>query len=332
MPGEPPRHSTEPATVTAAVELARRPRVLDGQCCGFRHATDVHTPRRSGHQGRPRDSLIFESDGPRPRNRRTANGFRGVGGAVEHSPARVRADLRVRPGLSRLPSAARGGQHGRMTDHEHAATGPGPGSGPVPEAGGGPRDAVPGEGAASAAPHRFRRDRRSKVLAGGVRGARAPVRHGPGDLPDHPRGALRDGRHRPHLLRLRLALRPVRRRGGERGPQALHRPRRRPGPGGCAVRAGGLRCVPVDAEQRECADVRRRPLPAAGGRGVLVAAARRPRPRPAGRAGRRRRTAGGPGAAGGHLLSLLVAGSDRQGRHPRRRHRLSVGSRRLPRP
>ncbi len=53
-----------------------------------------------------------------------------------------------------------------MTDHEHAATGPGPGSGPVPEAGGGLRDAVPGEGAAGAAPHRFRRDRRSKVLAG----------------------------------------------------------------------------------------------------------------------------------------------------------------------
>lgn len=53
-----------------------------------------------------------------------------------------------------------------MTDHEHAATGPGPGSGPAPEAGGGPRDAVPGEGTAAAAPHRFRRDRRSKVLAG----------------------------------------------------------------------------------------------------------------------------------------------------------------------
>ncbi|MFJ8136732.1 PspC domain-containing protein [Streptomyces sp. NPDC096013] len=53
-----------------------------------------------------------------------------------------------------------------MTDHERAATGPGPGSGPAPEAGGGPRDAVPGEGTAAAAPHRFRRDRRSKVLAG----------------------------------------------------------------------------------------------------------------------------------------------------------------------
>ncbi|MEV8537493.1 PspC domain-containing protein [Streptomyces sp. NPDC051572] len=65
-----------------------------------------------------------------------------------------------------------------MTDHERAATGPGPGSGPRPRAGSGPQDAVPGAGAASspgavpgggtaaAAPHRFRRDRRSKVLAG----------------------------------------------------------------------------------------------------------------------------------------------------------------------
>ncbi|WP_329349709.1 PspC domain-containing protein [Streptomyces sp. NBC_01261] len=65
-----------------------------------------------------------------------------------------------------------------MTDHERAATGQGPGSGPRPQAGGGPQDAVPGAGAASApgavpgggiaaaAPHRFRRDRRSKVLAG----------------------------------------------------------------------------------------------------------------------------------------------------------------------
>ncbi|MFF5298895.1 PspC domain-containing protein [Streptomyces sp. NPDC013161] len=65
-----------------------------------------------------------------------------------------------------------------MTDHERAATGPGPGSGPRPRAGGGPQDAVPGASAASspgavpgggtaaAAPHRFRRDRRSKVLAG----------------------------------------------------------------------------------------------------------------------------------------------------------------------
>ncbi|MGW0496432.1 PspC domain-containing protein [Streptomyces sp. NPDC003007] len=77
-----------------------------------------------------------------------------------------------------------------MTDHEHAATGPGPGSGPGPAAGAGPQDAAPGSaeagerggapGAATPAeeaawaedavpagpPHAFRRDRRHKTLAG----------------------------------------------------------------------------------------------------------------------------------------------------------------------
>ncbi|MER7960675.1 PspC domain-containing protein [Streptomyces ardesiacus] len=71
-----------------------------------------------------------------------------------------------------------------MTDHEHAATGPGPGSGPRPAQGAGPRDAAPaadagagGSGSPSDAgtaggadapgpPHRFRRDRRHKSLAG----------------------------------------------------------------------------------------------------------------------------------------------------------------------
>ncbi|CAL9300588.1 PspC domain-containing protein [Streptomyces sp. SudanB52_2052] len=89
-----------------------------------------------------------------------------------------------------------------MTDHEHAATGPGPGSGPRPAPGAGPQDAAPAAGptapprahghadageqggapdapdaadpaagpAAEAAPagppHRFRRDRRHKTLAG----------------------------------------------------------------------------------------------------------------------------------------------------------------------
>ncbi len=86
------------------------------------------------------------------------------------------------------------------------------------------------------------------------------------------------GRHRSHLLRLRLAVRSLR-RGGERGPQAPHRPRRRPRAGGRALRAGRLRGVPVDVEQRQRADVRRRPVPASRGRGVLVAAARR-RPDP----------------------------------------------------
>ncbi|MEU3144158.1 PspC domain-containing protein [Streptomyces sp. NPDC006999] len=75
-----------------------------------------------------------------------------------------------------------------MTDHEHAATGPGPGSGPRPPGGAGPREGAPaagtagggaaGETAPAGAPrppgeppvpepsHRFRRDRRHQMLGG----------------------------------------------------------------------------------------------------------------------------------------------------------------------
>ncbi|MEV5548965.1 PspC domain-containing protein [Streptomyces sp. NPDC052309] len=58
-----------------------------------------------------------------------------------------------------------------MTDHEHAATGPGPGSGPRTPRGAGPQDAAPAADAAPGAgsagpPRRFRRDRGHKMLAG----------------------------------------------------------------------------------------------------------------------------------------------------------------------
>ncbi|CAM5472222.1 hypothetical protein SVIOM342S_02603 [Streptomyces violaceorubidus] len=66
-----------------------------------------------------------------------------------------------------------------MTDHERAATGPGPGPGPRRQRGAGPRDAESAADAAAAAPddagavgppHRFRRDRRHKTLAGACAG------------------------------------------------------------------------------------------------------------------------------------------------------------------
>lgn len=65
-----------------------------------------------------------------------------------------------------------------MTDHEHAATGPGPGSGPRPPRGAGPQDAAPAADATDAAtgpgagghvpgpPHEFRRDRQHRTIAG----------------------------------------------------------------------------------------------------------------------------------------------------------------------
>ncbi|MEG3629417.1 PspC domain-containing protein [Streptomyces poriticola] len=66
-----------------------------------------------------------------------------------------------------------------MTDHEHAATGPGPGSGPRPQPGAGPQDAAPAADAAPGAgspgavgpdapepPRTLRRDRSHKLLAG----------------------------------------------------------------------------------------------------------------------------------------------------------------------
>ncbi len=147
-----------------------------------------------------------------------------------------------------------------MTDHEHAATGPGPGTGPRPAPGTGPADAAPAAteetGAASAGMHspptspssgraqvpdRFRRDREHKMIAG--------VCEGLGRQTDMD----------PVIFRITLAvlsatggsglifygfawlLVPYEDEGGERAAQAVHGPGRRPGAGRRAVRAGRLR-------------------------------------------------------------------------------------------
>ena len=67
------------------------------------------------------------------------------------------------------------------------------------------------------------------------------------------------------------------------------------------------------------------------GAGYWSQAAQRARPRPGGRADGGRRTARGEGPAGAATGPLLVAGPDRQGRHPRRRHGLLLGPARRPR-
>lgn len=53
-----------------------------------------------------------------------------------------------------------------MTDHEHAATGPGPGRADAGGQGGAPGTAAPEETLPAGPPHAFRRDRRHKTLAG----------------------------------------------------------------------------------------------------------------------------------------------------------------------
>lgn len=322
MPGEPPRHPTEPASVAAAVELARRPRFDDGCCCGFRHDTDIHTGAGAGASGSfPHSPLIF---GPR-------KAVRGSNAPRARSQGRYQGPTRVEPAAVTAPRPS------PWTHDRSRARRDGSGTRlrPAPPQGAGPQDAAPAADAGAAGPgaggtdaagptHRFRRDRRHKSLAGGAP-LRTAVRHGPGDLPDHARGPLRDRRHRPDLLRLRLALRPLRGRGGERGAQAADRPGGRPRAGGGALRPGRLRGLPHHAAQRRGADLRRRPLPAPRGRRVLVAAPQGPRTGPAVGTGRRGRPAGGQGTADHVHLALLVARPHRQGRHPRRRDGLHVG-------
>ena len=333
MPGEPPRHTTQPASVTAAVELARRPRFDEWRCCGFRHAIDVHTAAGRGIRVVPGDSPDLRRAGPSNASPAPAQGrYQGPARVVPTAAAAVRPS----PWTHDRSRARRDGSGTRLRPTPPAgrrAAGCRARRGCRSHRGGAERrrGGLGGAGRGRAAPEVPARPAAQAARRGVLR-ARAAVRHGSGDLPDHPRGAVRDGRHRPHLLRLRLALRPVRRRGRERGAQAADRPGGRPGADGRAVRAGRLRGVPDPVEERRGADLRRGPLPASRGRRVLVAAARRPGHRPAVRAGRRRRPAGGPGAARARRVRVLVARADRQGRHPCGRHRLSVGAAGLPGP
>ncbi len=224
-----------------------------------------------------------------------------------------------------------------MTDHEHAATGPGPGSGPRPAVGAGPQDAAPAadpapgagggsrahgrapaqeEGGGAEPPGRFRRDRGHKMLAG--------VCAGLGRQCDMD----------PVIFRITLAVLSA--------------------TGGLGLIFYGFAWLFVPYEDDEENEVRKlltgrvdgqaltAVLFALVGCGVfltmmtnggvlsfavilslLLAGAgywSRQRggadPRSARRAGRRRRPAGGQGAPGAHGLPLLVARPDRQGRHP----------------
>src|SRR5947209_1520844 len=97
-------------------------------------------------------------------------------------PGPIRADIRVRPGSSRLPPGRRTRHDGRMTDQQHAAAEPDPDPGApgpgAPPPGPGPQDAVPASGApgeeprahgdasAPKSPRKFRRDPRQKMLGG----------------------------------------------------------------------------------------------------------------------------------------------------------------------
>src|SRR5690606_6691197 len=64
VPGQPPRHSAQPATVAAAVELARRPRLDDWRCCGFRHVNDGHTGPAAGASGSVPKTPLISGTGP----------------------------------------------------------------------------------------------------------------------------------------------------------------------------------------------------------------------------------------------------------------------------
>ena len=312
MSGEPSRHAPEPASVAAAVELARGPRsrrlaVLRLPAC---HRCS-HARRIEASGSTPETPLIF---GPADDRTASPGGYQGstrvlptaVGPARpspwthDGSPARGsgagprlgsgRPAAHHRAAGRRAPTGHGGRGTARARGRGHTpAHGGGDAAGPAnthrcghgPAGGRGPTRGSSGHDRPrrSCRPSLARRGRpvhpRCHAAPGPRRSgrwarrpaqvpprpavpdagrclcrARAAVRHGSGDLPDRARGPLRDRRLRPHLLRLRLAVRAVRRRGGERGTQAADRPGRRPGPHGRALRAGRLRRLPHHAEQQ----------------------------------------------------------------------------------
>src|SRR5690606_18063937 len=232
-----------------------------------------------------------------------------------------------------------------MTDHQHAATGPGPGSGPHPSRGAGPQDA------ASAADASRAHGPAGAHRRGGREGPAAPPGATAGEtaacaatgvaLAADTEPPRRDREHKllggvcaglgrhcdmdPVIFRITLAVLSA--------------------TGGIGLIFYGFAWLFTPYEGEEENEVRRLLTgrvdghalaavlfalvgcgvflsmpnnggvltfagilaPLAGRRGLLVPAAGRARPRPAGRPGRRGRPAGAPGAADRHHLPLLVA-------------------------
>ncbi|EDX22950.1 integral membrane protein [Streptomyces sp. Mg1] len=231
-------------------------------CCG--HVTDGHTREGRRASGHP----------PSPP--------RGISGSYQ-GRARCRGAYQ---GRTRVGPGAGGRRRPSRWTHDRRSRCPG-----------GSRAPLDSRRATAPAARQARQSPRGRVRRPGT-----VLRPGPGDLPDRARRAGRDGRHRPDLLRLRVAAAAPGGRGGQRGEEAAHRPGRGRHPGGGVRGPDRLRAVPVDAGQRRAGGLLGAGDRGGRRRGVLVAA----RPRRTAPAG-----AGGPGGAAHRTAGRAQSGASR---------------------